>query len=134
MPQSVPFDLDELDRPRDGSVKGVKVVLHPSPFDLPDDAIREYDPVKRRLTLRFRYLGQPERATTIESQNVRLRLGRNSGRVYEIVIDAAADSDVAFEHALAALDDAPSSPHGNVEVIRSAIRQKRGRLFDFSIE
>ncbi|MEX0701195.1 MAG: hypothetical protein WD069_03790 [Planctomycetales bacterium] len=130
MPQTVPFDVEKLDEPRQEQVKGVTVTLHASPYDLPDGALKTYDPKQQRLVLRLRYIGSPERSVSVRRDDTELKFGNETGRIFEIIVAPASDEDSAFTKAIAALT-AENLPKGNRDIIVAALKQQRSRLFDF---
>lgn len=70
---------------------GVEVVVGLSPFDIPE-AVRGYMNAQlNRFVIEFRYLGEEERRVPQKLNDfINLRIGENSNRPYEILIDVTA--------------------------------------------
>lgn len=65
---------------------GVKVIVSPSPYDVPGALKAEFDRSKSQLRILFRYIStEPVRRQTA-SQGLSFGVGKNSGRLYEIGI------------------------------------------------
>jgi hypothetical protein len=63
---------------------GVKVIVSPSPYDVPGAVKAEFDQSKGHLRILFRYIGtEPVKRQTGQS-GVLFGMGKNSGRLYEI--------------------------------------------------
>ena len=63
---------------------GVKVIVSPSPYDVPGALKAEFDRSKSQLKIMFRYIGtEPVRRQTA-SHGLSFGVGKNSGRIYEI--------------------------------------------------
>jgi|SRR5215207_6986941 len=68
-------------------VDGVEVTLLVSPYDIPDAFRGYYDHNKKRFIVEFHYLGDEQRKEVAQSEHVTLQLGRNTGRIYGLLID-----------------------------------------------
>jgi hypothetical protein len=61
-----------------------------SPYDVPQALRGRYDKAAKRFVIEFRYLGDEDTRDESGGEHVVLRLGRNSGRIYGIVLDVDA--------------------------------------------
>jgi hypothetical protein len=66
----------------------------PSPYDVPEEIVGEYDPATRMLSLELRYIGDETKISFERlDSGVVFRSGKNSGRIYQIQVDGADASD-----------------------------------------
>lgn len=69
------------------SLKGVKVDVLVSPYDVPE-AVRGYlDNQQKCFVIEFKYISAEPTIERSQDANVTLRVGRNSGRLYAIQLD-----------------------------------------------
>jgi len=63
---------------------GVKIIVSPSPYDVPGAIKAEFDPSKKHLKILFRYIGTEPMKRQTADQVLSFGIGKNSGRLYEI--------------------------------------------------
>jgi hypothetical protein len=63
---------------------GVKVIISPSPYDVPGAIKAEYDRTKSELRINFRYIGTEPLKYRPAQAGCSFAVGKNSGRLYEI--------------------------------------------------
>jgi hypothetical protein len=63
---------------------GVKVIISPSPYDVPGAMKVEYDRTKSELRINFRYIGTEPLKYRSAQAGCSFAVGKNSGRLYEI--------------------------------------------------
>ncbi len=70
---------------------GVKVIVSPSPYDVPGAMKAEFDASSSKLRILFRYIGSEPVKHQAGKQGLAFGVGKNSGRLYEIgmTLDAA---------------------------------------------
>ena len=66
---------------------GVKVIISPSPYDVPGAMKAEFDPSKSQLRILFRYIGTEPVKRQTANHGLSFGVGKNSGRLYEITLD-----------------------------------------------
>jgi hypothetical protein len=66
---------------------GVKVIVSPSPYDVPGAIKAEFDRSKSQLRILFRYIGTEPLKRHSASRGLSFGVGKNSGRLYEITLD-----------------------------------------------
>jgi hypothetical protein len=131
--------LNEIQRDQLESKKddGVTVELAVSPYDLPIAVRGAFDKPKRRFVIEFKYIDQEDWSLQRSDEFIDLRIGKNSGRLYGIEIDAdslKADEVVlrveARQHVNKALTELVSAPVkarrkvGNYKAVESILRRK----------
>lgn len=81
-------DWEKLNQPRPGQIKGVEVTVYFSPYDMPEAVKGEYDTVKGRFAIRFRYLGGEEPIEYRDpDEDIQLGIGKQTQRLHEILVD-----------------------------------------------
>jgi hypothetical protein len=81
------LDLDTETSERSQEIRGVKVELLVSPYDIPE-AIRGYfHKSKERFVIEFKYIGYEPTTPKVEDRYTTLLVGKNSGRLYGIELD-----------------------------------------------
>ena len=68
---------------------GIRLVVSPSPSDIPEAVRGFYETVIRKFVIEFRYIGERQEPLDVGSEtgDVRLLIGRHSQRLYRIEID-----------------------------------------------
>jgi len=74
-------------RPERRDSQGVWVDLLVSPYDIPEALRGEYVREKGYFQIEFKYISSEDTYEKPEMENVTVRLGRNSGRLYAIELD-----------------------------------------------
>src|SRR6266404_6558145 len=67
---------------------GVKVIVSPSPYDVPGAIKAEFDRSKSQLRILFRYIGSEPVKRQTAQHGLSFGVGKNSGRLYEITVDS----------------------------------------------
>lgn len=96
-----PEDISQL---QDEKVGNVDVKIMCSPFDIPNDVSSSIvDGVKLRID--FEYISNSEPKTQVSSEGVSLIVGKNSKRIYEILIplEARPETEASRNHMLDAI-------------------------------
>jgi hypothetical protein len=86
----IEVDPKAVNLPKTEKLDGVEVTVMMSPYDVPQALRGRYDDTSRRFVIEFRYLGEEETRDETHREHVVLRLGKNSGRLYGIVLDVDA--------------------------------------------
>ncbi len=72
-------------------VKGVGINLFLSPYDIPEAVKGDYDEKAGQFIISFNYFtGVEDLQSEITDKNVTLKVGKNSNRIYKIVINVKA--------------------------------------------
>jgi len=66
---------------------GVKVIVSPSPYDVPGAIKAEFDRSKSQLRILFRYIGTEPVKRQTAHHGLSFGVGKNSGRLYEITLN-----------------------------------------------
>lgn len=85
---------------QDEKKHGVTIRVMTSPLDVPDmwrHEIRQNAHGKYEVVFEFRYLSSPESLRTLEEGGIRLEIGKNSKRIYLMVIPMLANADTGDE-------------------------------------
>jgi hypothetical protein len=69
------------------SLQGVKVDVLVSPYDVPEAVRGYFDPQQKCFVIEFKYISPEPTVERSQDENVTLRVGRNSGRLYAIHLD-----------------------------------------------
>ena len=101
------------------NIRGTEVTILPSPYDIPEWFRTYVDTHENRWTVEFKYIDSEPLMIWQSSENLRLWLGRNSGRVYRI--DARDGSNVSDDpnaraQIIRRLDDALKQLEQNVKL------------------
>ena len=140
MSEWVRIDAEKLNTSQPQAIRGVDITVRMSPYDKPEAVRGGYDEDLRRFVIEFRYMGDEPLKHKQEGKYIRLRIGRNSGRLYGIEVDVdamkaqAVDLNVEVEVSDAVLQAINSLPqkhprHENYEVAKDTITQKKGEIF-----
>jgi hypothetical protein len=70
---------------------GVKVIVSPSPYDVPGAIKAEYDRTRSELRINFRYIGTEPLKYRPAQAGYSFAVGKNSGRLYEIGVRLEAE-------------------------------------------
>lgn len=136
--------VEKINKPEAKDQQGVKIKFMLSPSDIPN-AYRTYDK-DGMLYIEFKYLTSPEAHKKISQQDgVDIYVGKNSRRVYRIVVDSKmfADSEgnveveigfvISADKALKEMKRSGSLSSGNVDAIRRFLQPAttgKAHLFD----
>lgn len=92
------IDPAKFIRPNLVEIRGVKVEVSVSPYDIPDHVSGDYDKNAKRFVIRFHYPVDDEPLTAVEhAKNVHFHIGKHSQRLYEVVLDVDAMNVSAVE-------------------------------------
>lgn len=67
-------------------IRGVKIDVYLSPYDVPEAVRGFYDESIKRFVIEFKYLGEESKRLQ-RNKHLELRVGKNSGRLYRIDVD-----------------------------------------------
>ena len=82
--QWIALDAQKLNPLRERQELGAHAYTQLSPYDVPTHVRASRD--EASITVEFRYLDDEPKVTRVRKDNIRLRIGRVSGRLYEIII------------------------------------------------
>src|SRR6266853_4092407 len=68
-------------------LEGVKVDVLVSPYDVPEGVRGFVSKDHKAFLIEFKYISQEDTIDRPQSESVKLRVGRNSGRLYAIELD-----------------------------------------------
>ena len=100
---TVHFDPAEL-RNEVEEQGGIKVITSPSPYDIPDAMILDFDKTKKQIVVNFKYLSEEPVRRLAEEGGVTFGLGVNSQRLYEVKVDVSGFVDHAESAATEIVD------------------------------
>lgn len=84
----IPIDVDEVKTEPADKPSGVEINLFLSPYDVPEAVRGFFDDERDRFVIAFRYVGdEPTRVEDSTDKALTLRIGKRSGRLYEIEVD-----------------------------------------------
>jgi hypothetical protein len=132
--------LSELRPPVERNLHGVRVNVLVSPYDIPE-AVRAFrDPQNDRFVIEFRYISTEDTKERDDNEHVKVRVGRNSGRLYAIEIDTKAlqgnnielrlEVKEALRNALTHLIQHPftASRESNYRMAKDAVEQHQEQI------
>jgi hypothetical protein len=118
---------------------GIKVITSPSPYDIPDAMVIDFDKGTKQISLNFKYLSS-EPIRLIDENGVTFGLGRNSSRLYGVTVDVqslaqrAADTatDIVnlIDQRLDALWQDKKNDSDSYEVAEKAVSMERDELME----
>lgn len=86
MTEWLQLDGKRLNPLQEREIRGVKIDVYLSPYDVPEAVRGFYDESIPRFVIEFKYLG--EESTRLQRhKHLELRVGKNSGRLYRIDVD-----------------------------------------------
>lgn len=89
----------EVNKPQSSRVQGVRVQLMISPLDVPNATRARVDDETSNFVVEFRYLsGSEPKVTVPQHDGVSFVLGKNSRKIYQIVLDHGHFSHQQCEH------------------------------------
>lgn len=81
------LNLEKLDPPKPTVLHGVSVVVSMSPYDVPRRVRGGFKEEIKKFVIEFEYMSEEALVEQQLDENVSLRVGHNSRRLYEIIID-----------------------------------------------
>ncbi|HLN32487.1 MAG TPA: hypothetical protein VK395_32465 [Gemmataceae bacterium] len=146
MPKLIKLDPQSLDDARQENIRGAEVQVYLSPYDIPQAVAGGYDDELHRFVIEFKYVGGRESLASIERDDqVTLKIGRYSGRLYRVEIDVKAirakvlglsihtpaELMAQVDKAIGELDRQPElTPRaGNYRIAKRVLAEKGGELF-----
>lgn len=131
--QASEFEQDLCDR---GSIVGLH--MYTSPYDVPQGVRGGYDASLKRFVIEFRYIA-PEETTELDlEQHVVAEVGRNSGRIYRLIVDVDSLQVEGVRLQLShVVDELPlkrqrrgvAAPRDNYRVAKEVMEKQRHALF-----
>ena len=138
MPDWINIDPKTIKEEKLRNIRGVQLNVQLSPYDIPE-AVRGYYNKKRKIfVIEFRYLSdEPTKNKKLDKKdNLSLKIGRNSHRLYGIEIDVDAMEVQAVKLKMMverAMDDFTASAdelrEGNYRLTRDIIQQQGNQIF-----
>jgi hypothetical protein len=86
----IPIDTSTSDVPTEKRVRGVLVKVILSPYEVPREIRGGYDSSEDRFAIEFRYITEEPFRVIKHDEHLSLCVGRNSGRLFRILIDVTA--------------------------------------------
>ena len=135
----VDLDTEKLKQKKD--VRGVVIELLVSPYDIPEAVRGFFDDEKNHFAIEFKYVGSGNEPTKDKQDDeMILRTGENSGRLYRLEVDVKAlDVNAVglqmrvkkeINEALDQLIKQPSKRSANYKLAKEAITSNQHPLFD----
>jgi hypothetical protein len=124
------------------TIRGVDITLVMSPYDIPEAVRGDYNKELQRFVIEFRYMSDEPWERSRCDNNIILRIGRNSGRLYGIEVDVHAlaaqminlrmDVAKAVTNAINRLarQAERAQRRENYEVAKDAIEEKQNEIFE----
>jgi len=86
----IEVDPSAVNPPKTEELDGVEVTVLMSPYDIPKALRGRYDKSSKRFVIEFHYIGDEATRDEPSEGHLVLRLGKNSGRLYGIILDVDA--------------------------------------------
>jgi hypothetical protein len=85
--KTVEIEPEKYNQTKEIRIQGATLFGSLSPFDVPREATATYDQQRKEFRIKLRYLTPDEpRATVDVAKEIVLLVGKNSGKLYEIVV------------------------------------------------
>jgi hypothetical protein len=81
---------DEIDLKESEAERGVQLQSSLSPYDIPEQLRGYYSEFLKRFVIEFRYMTDESLVERKLSDHVTIKEGKNSGRLYDILVDVEA--------------------------------------------
>jgi len=131
----IKLDSKNLNKPTSTEIKGVRVNVLLSPYDIPNSVRGYYDKDTSKFMIEFRYITEEPSKRQRHDDYLAFHIGKNSGRLYKIEIDVDSMKANAVELTLKTISDAIQGMHPkntqrkkNYEVARNVINSKKKDL------
>ena len=139
MTEWLQLDGKQLNPLQKREIRGVKIDVYLSPYDVPEAVRGFYDESVARFVIEFKYLGE-ESTRLKRHKHLELRVGKNSGRLYRIDVDVESLKAEAVslnmhipELVSEAIDSlAPAAPdrgRDNYDLAKQVISERKEDLF-----
>ena|SRR2546422_937721 len=140
--QCLALSPEKLASENQQKLRGVRLNIFVSPYDVPDAVRGYYDPSLSRFVVEFRYMTEEKWSPKAQDQFVTLRIGRESKRLLGIEIDLRGPSAQTVslrlhvpqlvEQAIERLSKEPHAPsrEDNYRIAKDVITSCRKELFD----
>lgn len=131
-----PVDIEDLNKPRTATIRGVAVTVYFSQDDMPVRLKGDYDPVRKKFVIAFQYDSEPDSSRRVKFDNhVVLTVGQKSERLYEVELDVDAMNVEAVRLISKVLENIPKKAQNvglnridNYEAASRAFSQARDEL------
>src|SRR5437870_9940540 len=90
MSEWVKLDTTQLNPETHENIRGVDITVVMSTYDVPEAVRGNYDESLKRFVIEFRYIGDEPYTCREQADNIALRIGKNSGRLYGIEVNVDA--------------------------------------------
>lgn len=128
------LDPDEFATLGPGSNPNPSTKLSSSPYDVPTAFRTYFSPARKRFIIEFQYIAPEATAMKIINGYVDAKVGRHSGRVYEIAFDMDNfKKDQLADQASSALDALGAKSHKayiNFLIAKKAMEKNRSAMFE----
>jgi hypothetical protein len=121
-------------RPERRNLQGVRVDLLVSPYDVPSALRGEYLRDKGCFLIEFKYISNEETYEKPEMENVTVRLGRNSGRLYAIELNVKALKATSVELRIKIAEELKNVLTHLIEQPRSQLRSSNYSMAKEAVE
>lgn len=105
----IPIAAGEVNKPRSETIRGVKVNVYLSPYDVPDGVRGYFDAKKKKFVIEFKYIAEEPKRSEVVDEHVSVTVGRRTGRLHAIEVDTVrlkANAVMLQTHVPKAVDDA----------------------------
>ena len=102
------LNAEEIDAKERAGHKGVHLEFSLSPYDIPDRVRGYYCDKVKRFVIEFRYMTEEPLTERRLSEHVSVKEGKNSGRLYDVLIDVDAMNVDTITAAIGEAQQAPS--------------------------
>jgi hypothetical protein len=130
----------EFSKPEQVQIRGIKVDVFLSPFDMPEAVRGSYNKNTKKFLIEFRYIGGDEPLETDLLENTTVSIGKRSKRIYKIEleqIELENEKKVGLRLILPKVDAAleslahvqSSAPHsGNYQIAKTILKERAEKL------
>jgi hypothetical protein len=131
----IEIDPSKYDEDQAVEQSGVEFHVFISPYDMPEAVRGDYEPLKDRFVITFKYLGQEALKSEALDEEVTLYIGEKSNRLYRIETDVkrlgvnavVLKVSRAFDQLLSRLDR-KHAPRDNFRIAKSVIADNQKKL------
>jgi hypothetical protein len=107
----IPLKPEQLDAKQQEASKGMHFEFSLSPYDIPESVRGYYCPDRKRFVIELKYITEEPLNERKLSNHVTVQEGKNSGRIYNVLIDVDALNVGLISAAIREAREAPSLSH-----------------------
>lgn len=120
--QWIDIDPEEIDAKERGAKKGIHLEFSLSPYEIPERVRGYYCEDLKRFVIEFRYMTDEPLVERRVSEHVSMKEGRNSGRLYDVLLDVDGLNVDRISAAISEAEDAPAPDRvGNRQQLNSRL-------------